>query len=99
MLSNKRGMPQKRGANYERQKAKAHGAKRMGGPSNPDAVMKGGGKMEMKDWSTPVPKPEVVKAHRRGVTKFIAKKGFTQPAIEFGQKHRMKLYKGKKKLT
>ena len=99
MLSNRRGMPQKRGVNYEKQKAKAHGAKRIGGPDNPDAITMGGGKMEMKDWSTPVPKPEVVKAHRKGVTKFIAKKGFTQPAVEYGQKHRMKLYKGKKKLT
>jgi len=33
----------------------------------------------------------VLKVHREGVTKFIAKKGFTQPAIEYGQKHRMKL--------
>jgi len=99
MLSNRRGIPQKRGANYERQKARAYGAKRIGGPGNPDAVTKSGGKMEMKDWSTPVPKPEVVKAHRRGVTKFIAKKGFTQPAVEYGQKVRMKLYRGKKKLT
>jgi len=99
MPSNRRGIPQKRGANYERQKARAYGAKRIGGPGNPDAVTKSGGKMEMKDWSTPVPKPEVVKAHRRGVTKFIAKKGFTQPAVEYGQKVRMKLYRGKKKLT
>lgn len=99
MPGNRKGMPQKRNANYERQKAKAHGAKRIGGPSNPGAITKSGGKMEMKDLSTPVPKPEVVKAHRKGVTRFIAKKGFTQPAIEYGQKHSMKLYKGKNKLT
>lgn len=99
MLSKKKGAPQKRGANYEKQKARAHGAKRVGGPSNPDAVTKGGGKIEIKDWSTPVPKPEVVKANRKGVKKFIAKSGFTDPALEYGKNRGMKLYKGKKKLT
>jgi hypothetical protein len=99
MPSNKKGMPQKRGTNYEKQKARAHGAKRVGGPGNPDAVLKSGGKMEMKDWQKPVPKPEVVKAYRKGVVKFVAKKGFTSPAVEYGKKHKMKLYEGKKKLT
>lgn len=99
MPSNRKGMPQKRGANYEKQKAKAHGANRIGGPSNPDAVLKSGGKMEMKDWQKPVPKPEVVKARRKGVVKFIAKNGFTEPALEYGKKHKMKLYEGKRKLT
>lgn len=99
MPSNRKGMPQKRGTNYEKQKAKAHGAKRIGGPSNPDAVTKGGGKIEIKDWVSPVPKPVVIKAKRKGVNKFIAKGGFTEPAIEYGKTHNMKLYKEKKKLT
>jgi len=99
MLSKKKGASQRRGAEYEKRKAKTHRAKRIGGPKRPDAVTKGGGKIEMKDWSKPVPKPEVIKANRKGVKKFIAKTGFTAPAIEYGKKHRMKLYKGKKKLT
>ncbi len=99
MLSKKKGAAQKRGASYEKVKAKAHGAKRVGGPSNPDAVTKGGGKIEMKDWVNPVSKPVVVKAKRKGVNKFIAKGGFTGPAVEYGKKTGMKLYQGKKKLT
>ncbi len=99
MLSNRKGMPQKRGVNYEKKKARDHGARRIGGPNNPDAVMKGGGKIEIKDWAKPVPKPEVIKANRKGVKKFIAKKGFTKPAVEYGKTHNMKLYKSKKKLT
>lgn len=99
MLSNRKGKPQERGKRYEQKKAADHGAKRIGGPNNPDAVTKGGAKMEMKDWQKPVPKPEIVKAHRKGVVKFIAKNGFTEPALEYGKKHKMKLYEGKKKLT
>ena len=99
MLSKKKGAAQQRGTSYEKAKAKAHGAKRVGGPSNPDAVTRGGGKIEMKDWSNPVPKPVVVKAKQKGVSKFIAKSGFTGPAIEYGKKRGMKLYEGKKKLT
>jgi hypothetical protein len=99
MLSNRKGKPQERGKRYEIKKASDHKAKRIGGPNHPDAIIKGGGKMEIKDWSKPVPKSEVVKANRKGVKKFIAKSGFTEPAIEYGKGHRMKLYKGKKRLT
>lgn len=99
MLSNRKGMPQKRGTNYEKKKARDHKARRIGGPSNPDAITKGGRKIEMKNWAKPVPKPEVVKANRKGVKKFIAKCGFTEPAVKYGKSHKMKLYKGKKKLT
>jgi len=55
--------------------------------------------LEIKDWQRPVPRPEVVKARRKGVTKFISKKGFTNPALEYGKKRKMKLYKGKKRLV
>jgi len=99
MVSNRKGMPQKRGTAYEKAKAKAHRARRIGGPNNPDAISKGGGKIEIKDWVKPVPKPEIIKANRKGVKKFISKNGFTEPALEYGKNHRMKLYKGKKKLT
>lgn len=99
MLSKKKGAAQQRGTNYEKTKAKDHGAKRVGGPGNPDAVTKGGGKIEMKDWVKPVSKPVVAKAKSKGVNKFIAKGGFTNPATEYGKKTGMKLYRGKKKLT
>lgn len=97
-MNNKKGQPQKRGIAYEKKKAKDHKAKHIGGPGNPDAK-KGNQKLEIKNWQKPVPRPEVVKARSRGVTKFISKKGFTKPAIEYGKERRMKLYKGKKRLV
>jgi|GEM_PF-6416391 len=36
-MKNRKGQPQKRGTAYEKKKAKDHGAKRIGGPGNPDA--------------------------------------------------------------
>lgn len=97
-MNNRKGQPQKRGISYERKKAKDHKAKHIGGPGKPDAK-KGSQKIEIKDWCKPVPTPEVAKAKRKGVTKFISKSGFTGPALEYGKKRKMKLYKGKKKLT
>jgi hypothetical protein len=99
VLSKRKGMPQKRGSKYEKQKVKDHKAKRIGGPGNPDGVTKSGQKIEVKDWSNPVSKTEVIKAYRKGVSKFIAKKGFTKPAVNYGKKVGIKLYKGKKRIT
>jgi hypothetical protein len=97
-MKNSKGAPQRRGINYEKKKAKDHHAKHIGGPGNPDA-RKGNQKLETKDWQNPVPRPEVVKAKRKGVNKFISKSGFTKPALEYGKGKRMKLYKGKKRLV
>ena len=98
IMNSRKGRPQKRGINYEKKKAKDHKAKHIGGPGNPDA-RKGGQKIEIKSWQQPVPRPVVVKARRKGITKFISKSGFTDPALEYGKKRKMKLYKGKKRLT
>ncbi len=97
-MNNKKGQPQKRGISYEKRKARDHGAKHIGGPSNPDA-QKGRQKLEIKNWQKPVPRPEVVRARRKGVTKFISKSGFTEPALQYGRECEMKLYKGKKKVV
>jgi len=40
-----------------------------------------------------------VDARRKGVTKFISKSGFTDPAIEYGKSRKMKLYEGKKRVV
>lgn len=98
MSNKKEGQPQRRGTVYEKRKAKDHKAKRVGGPGNPDAI-KGRQKLEMKNWQRPVPKPEVVKARRKGVTKFISKSGFTKPALQYGKERKMKLYKDRKRLV
>lgn len=97
-MNNKKGQPQRRGINYEKQKAKDHNATHVGGPGKPDAI-KGTQKIEIKNWQKPVSKPDVVIARRKGVNKFISKSGFTHPALEYGKQRKMHLYKGKKKLT
>ena len=97
-MKNTKGYPQKRGKAYEYKKAKDHGAKRIGGPSNPDAI-KGSQKLEMKNWQKPVPKPEIVKAVRKNVNKFISKKGFTKPAVDYAKNKSIKLYEDKKRVA
>ncbi|MBI2124113.1 MAG: hypothetical protein HYU04_02670 [Candidatus Wildermuthbacteria bacterium] len=97
-MNNRKGQPQRRGVNYEKKKARDHGVKHIGGPGNPDA-QKGRQKLEIKDWKQPVPRPEVVKARRKGVTKFISRSGFTEPTLAYGEERKMKLYKGKKRLV
>lgn len=97
-MNNQKGKPQTRGINYEKVKAKAHKMIHVGGPGKPDAT-KGRLKMEVKDWVTPVSRPVLVKAKRKGVSKFVSKSGFTKPAIEYGKTRNMKLYQGKKKVV
>lgn len=82
---------------YEKQKAKAHKAKVVGGPGKEDA-RKRKQKIEIKDRKSPVTRPELIKIRRKGVTKVISKGGFTKPALEYGKEKKMKLYKRKKKL-
>lgn len=93
-VNNKKGQPQRRGMRYEEKKVRDHGRKHLGGPGRPDAPG-----MEVKDWKNPVSRPLVVAAKRKGITKFINKGGFTEPAIDYGRKAKMKLYEGTKKLT
>lgn len=83
---------------YEKQKAKAHKAKHKGGPGEVDAQKKKQ-KIEVKDRKSKVTRPELIKIKRKGVNKVISKKGFTEPALDYGKKRKMKLYKGKKKLA
>ncbi|GIW62199.1 MAG: hypothetical protein KatS3mg090_0025 [Patescibacteria group bacterium] len=97
-MSNKKGQSQRRGTAYEKRKAKDHRAKHVGSLGNPDAI-KGRQKLEIKNWQRPIPRPEVVKARRKGVTKFISKSGFTEPALQYGKERKMKLYKGRKRLV
>jgi len=97
-MSNKKGQPQRRGIRYEKKKARDHRAKHVGGPGKEDA-RKGSQKIEVKDRKTPVTRPELVKIKRKGINKVISKAGFTDPALGYGKQRRMKLYKGKKKLT
>ncbi len=93
-MNNKKGQAQKRGIRYEKKKVGDHGRKHIGGSGKPDALG-----MEVKCWANPTSRPDLIKAKRRGVTKFVNKGGFTEPAIDYGKEKKMKLYKGKKRLT
>lgn len=94
----KKKKPQPSWRRYEKKKAKDHGAIPKGGPGKEDAV-KGRQKIEIKDRNDPVTRPELVKMKRKKITKVISKSGFTEPALDYGKKAKMKLYKGKKKLA
>ena len=83
---------------YEKQKARAHGAKPLGGPGKVDA-QKGGQKIEIKDRKAPVTRPELIRMRRKKVTKVISKGGFTKPALDYGKQKKMKLYQKKKRVV
>ena len=97
-MKNSNGNPQKRGISYEKQAAKHHQMKHVGGPGKPDA-QRGASKLEAKNWNTPVHSGIVKTAKKNGVNTVVSKNGFTQPAVKYGEKHNMSLYHGKKKLT
>lgn len=80
---------------YERQKAREHGAKHVGGPGRPDytrGVVKG----EVKDRKTPVTGPELKRLASKGVKEVDSKGGFTGPAIAFGKQKAIKLISRKR---
>lgn len=86
---------QKRARRYEKEKAKAHRGKHLGGPSKPD-YERGRVKGEVKNWSSPVHSGVIRKAIEKGTQEIEGKSGFTQPAIKLAKKHRIKLiYRGK----
>jgi len=83
---------------YEAQKARDRRMIHKGGPGQADA-QKGRKKEEYKDWNRPVFKSVLVKANRRHIKTVVAKKGFTEPALEYGKEKRMRLYKGKRRVA
>ena len=77
----------KRGIAYEKRKADEHGASHIGGSGNHD-YQRGTVKGEVKDRQTPVTKPELQNLIRqKGVTEVDSKAGFTQPAIDYRNRH------------
>lgn len=83
---------------YEKRKARERRIKPKGGPGKPDA-QKGRKKEEYKDWNRPVYKSILIKANRKSTKTIVAKKGFTKPALKYGKKKGMRLYKGKKRVA
>ncbi len=88
-MGKKRSNP-KRGIQYEKQQAKRHKAKHIGGPGKPD-YQRGNIKGEVKDWSHPVHSGEIKKAAKKGIKEIVSKSGFTKPAKELAEKLNIKL--------
>ena len=78
---------------YEKQKARQHRGRHVGGPGKPD-YKRGKTRGEVKHLKSRLTKPQVKKLVARGIREIVSKGGFTGPAKEFIKKH----WKGKVKL-
>ena len=76
----------KRGIRYEKQKAKAHGGKHVGGPGKED-YRRGKTKGEVKARKTPVTKPELQRIFGKGISEVESKSGYTKPAKEYKKRY------------
>ena len=85
---------QKRGYAYEKIKARQRGYSQ-GGPGSPDYV-KGGRKGEVKRWSHPVDRGELIRLRRKGINEVVSRKGFTEPAKGYAKEKNIRLIHGKK---
>lgn len=90
----------KRGIKYEKDKARAHRGKHVGGPGKED-YRRGDITGEVKARETPVTKPELQKLFRRGIDEVESKTGYTDPAIEYKKRYHpgKKLYKKGKRVA
>jgi len=82
---------------YERQKAKKHKGRHIGGPGRPDYV-RGKIKGEVKHRQNPLTKPELMKLTKKDVKEIESLSGYTKPAIEYAQRYRpdLKLFRKSK---
>ena len=87
-----------RATRYEQQKAKAHGAKHLGGPGKPD-YKRGNVIGEVKDRKSPVTQPELKKMFTKGVRELDSKAGVTGPALKYAKANNIKVISKGKKLT
>lgn len=76
----------KRGIRYEKEKAKAHRARHIGGAGKPD-YQRGDVKGEVKNRKAKVTKPELQKMVRKGITEVESKSGYTRPALEYRNRY------------
>jgi len=89
----------KRGIRYEKEKAKAHGGKHVGGPGKPDYI-RGKVRGEVKNTSTKVTKPQLMIYCKKRIREIDSKAGFTKPAIDYRDRYcpGLKLMKKGKKI-
>ena len=90
----------KNATKYERQKAKKHRGRHIGGPGKPDYV-RGKTNGEVKNWNRPMNKSDVMREVRKGRNEIISKMGFTLSAIEYVKRYRpnIKLYHKNKRIN
>jgi hypothetical protein len=73
---------------YERNTARKHNGRHVGGPGKPDYV-RGNVRGEVKHRQTPVTKPELRSFRQKGVTEVHSLSGFTKPAVDHAKKYNM----------
>lgn len=78
---------------YEKLMSRKRGGHHWGGPGKPDYV-RGRDKGEIKYWSRPMSKFDVMKEIKKGRTEIVSKEGFTEQAIRYV----LRYYKGKVRL-
>jgi len=71
---------------YEKEKAKKHRGKHIGGPGKPDYT-RGKVKGEVKAWSRPLSKYDVKREVGKGRNEIVSKSGFTEGAIKYAQRY------------
>jgi len=90
--------PQQRAQRYEKQQARKHGGRHVGGPGRPDYT-RGPTKAEVKNWQRPVHRGVIEKAKTQGVTEIVSVSGFSEPAILEAKRLGIKLITRGKPLT
>ncbi len=86
---------------YEKLMSKRRGGHHRGGPGEPDYV-RGRDRGEIKYWSRPLSKFDVMREIRKGRTEIVSKEGFTKQAISYVRRYykgRVRLYHGGKRVV
>ncbi|MDI6645213.1 MAG: hypothetical protein QME14_09165 [Methanobacteriaceae archaeon] len=84
---------------YEKEKAKNHGGKHVGGPGKPDYT-RGKVNGEVKNWKNKMTKPQLQELIKKGRNEIECMGGFTEPAIKYCKRYHptVKLLKKGKEL-
>jgi len=73
---------------YERETARRHRGRHLGGPGNPDYI-RGDVVGEVKHMKRPMTKNEVIEIHKKGATEIHSLSGFTESAIDHVLRYNM----------
>jgi hypothetical protein len=76
---------------YEKYKARRHRGEHVGGPGKPDYV-RGRRKGEVRHRKTPVTRPDLQRAVRKGIREVDSLSGYTEPALAYARRTKLKLF-------